>query len=102
MLLPYVMRYNMPQREAKFAKIAELLGADTRGLSQSEAAAFAVEQVIQLRSDIGIPHRIRDFGECQDQLGVFASKAFAIKRLMDVNPRRPTEADLLALLEEGY
>ncbi|HAY79357.1 MAG TPA: alcohol dehydrogenase [Planctomycetaceae bacterium] len=102
MLLPYVMRYNMPQREAKFAKIAELLGADTRGLSQSEAAAFAVEQVIQLRSDIGIPHRIRDFGECQDQLGVFASKAFAIKRLMDVNPRRPTEADLLALLEEAY
>jgi len=102
MLLPYVMRYNMPQREAKFAKIAELLGADTRGLSQSKAAAFAVEQVIQLRSDIGIPHRIRDFGECQDQLGVFASKAFAIKRLMDVNPRRPTEADLLALLEEAY
>ena len=102
MLLPYVMRYNLPQREAKFAKIATLLGLDTRGMSQAEAAAAAIEGVVQLRTDIGIPNRIRDFGECEDQLATFAAKAFAIKRLMDVNPRRPTEADLLALLQEAY
>lgn len=102
MLLPYVMRYNLPQREAKFAKIATLLGVDTSGLSQSEAAAAAIDEVIQLRSAIGIPHRIREFGECEDQLSTFAAKAFAIKRLMDVNPRRPTEADLLKLLQEAY
>jgi hypothetical protein len=32
----------------------------------------------------------------------FAAKAFAIKRLMMVNPRQPTEADLLAILRAAY
>ena len=102
MLLPYVMQYNLPEREAKLAKIATLLGADVSSLSQTAAAQTAIDTIVKLRAEIGIPHRIRDFGECEDQLPAFASKAFGIKRLMDVNPRRPTEGDLLAILKSAY
>ncbi len=38
----------------------------------------------------------------RDQLPTVASKAFAIKRLMDTNPRVPTESDLLGILEAAF
>jgi alcohol dehydrogenase class IV len=31
-----------------------------------------------------------------------AHKSFQIKRLMDLNPRSPTESDLLAILEKAF
>lgn len=101
LLLPYVMRYNLPQREASFARIAALLGVDTRALSTNAAALAAIEAVEQLRRDIGIPHRLREIGAKEEQLASFAEKSFGIKRLMTTNPRYPTEAELLTLLREA-
>lgn len=101
LLLPYVMRYNLPAREATFAKIASLLGIDTRGQSTAAAAEAAVEAVVGLRQRIGIPHRLREIGARAEQLPAFAEKAFAIKRLMTTNPRQPTQDELLALLHEA-
>lgn len=102
LLLPYVMRFNLPAKTAVFAKIAYLLGEDTRGCSELEAAERSITAVERLRKQIGIPERIRDLGGTREQLPTFAAKAFAIKRLRDVNPRVPTEADLLAILEAAY
>jgi alcohol dehydrogenase len=102
LLLPFVMRYNLPQRRTEFARIAELLGENVAGLSQMEAAERAVAAVERLKQEIGIPPRIRDLGGREHQLPDFAAKAFAIKRLMTMNPRRPTEEDLLAILREAY
>jgi alcohol dehydrogenase class IV len=102
LLLPYVMRYNLPVRKAAFARIASLLGENVAGLSDDQAAERAIAAVERIRAAIGIPQRIRDLGGRRTQLPEFARKAFAIKRLMGTNPRMPTEADLLAILEEAY
>lgn len=102
LLLPYVMRFNMPQRITEFARIARLLGEDTAGLSEETAASRAVTAVERLRREIGIPERIRDLGGTKEQLPTFARKAFAIKRLMLLNARQPTEDDLLAILQEAF
>jgi alcohol dehydrogenase class IV len=102
LLLPYVMRYNLPERRAAFARIAALLGEDTSGLAEAAAAERAITAVERLRREIGIPQRIRDLGGKEEQLPEFAAKAFAIKRLMDTNPRRPSEADLQAILREAF
>ncbi|MCE9525148.1 MAG: iron-containing alcohol dehydrogenase [Planctomycetales bacterium] len=102
LLLPYVMRFNLPERKAAFARIAELLGENISGLSEDAAAEKAISAVDRIRSDIGIPHRIRDIGGKREQLPEFATKAFAIKRLMAVNPRRTSEADLLEILEAAF
>lgn len=102
LLLPYVMRFNLPKRTAAFARIAELLGEDVRGLSQDAAAERAVIAVEKLRAEIGIPQRIRDIGGKREQLPTFAAKAFAIKRLLAVNPRQASEADLLGILEAAF
>src|SRR4051794_37497239 len=38
LLLPYVMRFNLPARRARFAAIAGLLGEEVAGLGEGEAA----------------------------------------------------------------
>src|SRR4029077_2234346 len=48
LLLPYVMRFNMPARVRQFATVARLLGEDVRGLSEHEAAEAAVQAVERL------------------------------------------------------
>lgn len=102
LLLPYVMRFNLPTRMAEFKRIAELLGEDTTGLDETAAAARAIVAVERLRAAIGIPQKIRELGGTPEQLPVFAQKAFAIKRLMLLNGRCPTEADLLEILKAAF
>jgi alcohol dehydrogenase class IV len=102
LLLPFVMRYNLPARKTEFAKIAALLGEDLVGLDEGAAAERAIAAVERIRVAIGIPQLLRDLGVKREQLPLFAEKAFAIKRLMGTNPRQPTQVDLLAILEEAF
>lgn len=106
LLLPYVMRYNLPYRRREFARIAELLTGDAhqRGASVDEAAAAeaAIAEVERLRAAIGIPNRLREIGARPDQLRGFAEKAFGVKRILRVNPRVPTVDDLEAILQAAY
>jgi alcohol dehydrogenase class IV len=102
LLLPYVMRFNLPQRTHTLARIAQLLGCDTTALAEHAAAEAAIERVIQLRAAIGIPARLRDLGARREQIPEFAAKAFAIRRLLWVNPRRASQQDLVEILEEAY
>jgi alcohol dehydrogenase class IV len=94
LLLPFVMRFNLPARRPEFAAIARLLGADTAGLDEDEAARRAVEAVERLRADVGIPQRLHDLGVTEAHLRPFAEKAFGIKRILRVNPRPVTVEDV--------
>src|SRR5437879_13817006 len=58
LLLPFVMRFNMPARVSRFARIAVLLGENVAGLDESAAANRAVAAVERLKTDIGIPARL--------------------------------------------
>jgi tetratricopeptide (TPR) repeat protein len=59
----------------------------------SQRADEAIQVVEKLREAIGIPTRLRDLGVTEAMLPGFAEKAFAIKRLMRVNPRMPLSAE---------
>jgi alcohol dehydrogenase class IV len=102
LLLPYVMRFNLPARVERFARIAELLAEPVQGLPAEEAAQRAVGAVERLRSDIGIPGRLRELGVAESQLPLFAERAFAVKRILRVNPRVVTVEDLLGILRAAW
>jgi alcohol dehydrogenase class IV len=102
LLLPAVMRFNLPARQATFAHVARLLGEDVSGLGEDEAAERAVAAVERLRDDIGIPRRLRDLGVKEEQLRSFAERAFGIKRILRVNPRPVTADDLEAIYRAAY
>ncbi|MCA9070902.1 MAG: iron-containing alcohol dehydrogenase, partial [Planctomycetaceae bacterium] len=63
---------------------------------------LGISAVEKLRQAIGIPERIRELGGTRDQLPGFAAKAYEIKRLMLLNPRLPSEQDLLHILESAF
>ncbi len=102
LLLPYVMRFNLPMRRREMATIAHLLGENIVGISEHEAAEQAIEAVEKLRRDIGIPARLRDLGVQPEQLRLFAEKAAGIKRILRVNPRPVTVDDLEGILQAAY
>jgi len=102
LLLPAVMRFNMPARVPQFAMIAKLLGEDVLGLTEHQAAERAITAVERLRDDIGIPRRLRDLGVKEGQLRDFAQKAFGIRRILRVNPRPVTVDDLEAIYRAAF
>jgi alcohol dehydrogenase class IV len=102
LLLPFVMRFNLPTRLREFAQIAAWLGEDTRGLGEKDAAERAVAAVERLKRDIGIPERLRDIGIKQEQLRTLAEKARAIKRITRVNPRAATVEELEGIYREAW
>jgi len=92
-LLPHVMEFNMSARVEKFAAIAQALGEDTGGLTDYDAACLAVEQVVHLNADLGIPANLGD-------VGVKAASIRAMSRLamnsgnIEVNPRKTSLQDV--------
>lgn len=105
LLLPHVMQYNLKTRIAHFAKIARALGGDSVKLataSESELAQESVEQVKRLQVALSIRSKLSELGLDRSHLPTVAAKAFSIKRLMTTNPREPSEAELLKLLEDAY
>ncbi len=105
LLLPHVMQYNLPTRITHFARIARALAGDRpelTQLSEAELAQESVEQVKRLQSALGIRSQLSQLGMDRSQLPSVATKAFSIKRLMATNPREPTEAELVELLERAF
>jgi alcohol dehydrogenase class IV len=102
LLLPAVMRFNLPARVPQFAAIARLLGEDVLGLTERQAADRAVVAVERLRDDIGIPRRLRDLGVTEGQLRALAEKAAGIRRILRVNPRPVTADDLEGIYRAAF
>ena len=80
---------------------AELLGEDVTGLTEESAAQKAVVAVEKLKAEIGIPERINDVGVRPDQVPAMARQAFAVKRILRVNPLSVTLEALESILKSA-
>lgn len=101
LLLPYVMEYNAPARLEKFRAIAAALGRDTGGLTLREAAFSAAKAVHELVEDTGLPARLRDLGVEESALAGIAGDAMG-HGMVKMNPRKPTQEDVLGILRRAY
>jgi alcohol dehydrogenase class IV len=99
-LLPYVMEFNLLARPAKFAIIAETLGADTSGLDQREAAQLAVDTVRDINDDLGIPAKLGDVGVKKTHIRPIA-KAAMLSGNIAVNPRKTSQRDLETIFHKA-
>ena len=102
LLLPHVMRFNLPACVESMAEVGGWLGCDLIGLTRFASAEAAISAVVQIQQEVGIRTRLSELGLKKEQIPWVASRAFQIKRLMDVNPRRPTEWDLVGILESAF
>jgi alcohol dehydrogenase class IV len=102
LLLPHVMRFNLPVRTRELAAVAQRLGVANGNLSIEAAAQRAIDAVEQISRSIGIPRRLRDLGLKQEQLPAMAEKTYAIKRLVRLTPRAASLSDTLDILKAAF
>jgi alcohol dehydrogenase class IV len=100
-LLPYVMEFNRPACKIKFAKIADALGVNGVG-KEDEKAKIAVEMIVELSKEVGIPQKLREIGIPKEAIPKMAETALNIKRLIKNNPRKVTLNDAIEIYERAY
>ncbi len=62
-LLPHVERFNLIAKMDRFVKIAQLMGENTDGLSKRDAAELALDAIVKLSADVGIPSGLIELGK---------------------------------------
>jgi alcohol dehydrogenase len=97
MLLPDVLRFNLPVRTQRLADIAFALSIGDTHQTQARNAAAAIDAVAALRDRIGLTAAIADFGVTEADFAQIAADALADDVLL-TTPRPPTPADIEALL----
>ncbi|WP_029032331.1 iron-containing alcohol dehydrogenase [Salinarimonas rosea] len=96
-LLPAVMRYNLPGNLPKYAHIAEIFGERVENRSLRAAAERSVEAIEQLKQDIGITAKLSAFGLSEDRFDEVVDEALQSGNV-PVNPRQPTREAMKAIL----
>jgi choline dehydrogenase len=84
-----VMEYNYMGEPARFARIAQALGEDIRGLTVWQAAEKAVEAVYKLTDDLQIP-TLQELGFAEHEIPMLAEIAFKDPQTVG-NPRDLTQ-----------
>ena len=100
-LLPHVMRFNVPAARERLADLAAALGVDTRGLGADAAAEAAIAAIEKLNADIGIPKTLREAGVSKDMIAVMVPLAMEDGcRLL--NPRPTSREDMEMLYHQAF
>ncbi len=101
LLLPVVMRFNLPCAPARYAEVARALGAESRE-SLDETALEGVKLVGELAGRCGLPVRLREAGVPRDAIERMAAAAMKVTRLLKNNPRELSLADAESIYTEAY
>lgn len=74
-MLPVVVRRNLPHAEPKFARIARAMGVETRGMGMREAAARVPEKIDALIEELGLPSRLSELNVKKEDIPKLAEMA---------------------------
>lgn len=101
LLLPYVMEFNIPSAEKKYADVAMALGCER--LESDKATAYAgVQKIEELIRDCGIPTTLKEVNVPEEVLPQMAKEAMKIQRLLKNNPRLIEEKDAIDIYAAAY
>jgi alcohol dehydrogenase class IV len=100
-LLPFVMRYNLPGNPSKYADIALAVGA-VRGDNPTETAQNGLLKVREISNACNIPESLRALDIPESAIAAMAEAALRVTRLMDNNPRTVTMQDAVDIYTRAY
>lgn len=100
-VLPHVLRWNLPNIKERLAMMATQLKLADASTPTDEAALKLIEGIETLTTQLSIPTRLSKVGVSKDALKGIADHA-AGDISMATNPRPSTAKEILAVLEAAY
>jgi alcohol dehydrogenase class IV len=100
-LLPSVMKFNMPANIKRHAEVAIALGCKP-GNTDEETAQKGVDFIYRLAAAVGIPDKLTALNIPQSAVDGMAKAAMQVQRLLKNNPREVTEQDARDIYNSLY
>ena len=97
LIFPHVLAFNTPAVAEKTSKVIEALNLRA---AADEASVF--DATFGFCAGLGIEMRLSALGVPADDLATMADDAFAIRRLLDNNPRELRRDDILSIYQAAY
>ncbi len=99
-LLPHVQRYNAQVCPERLRDVAKAMGVNVEGMSAEDGAAAAIDAIVELAKDVGIPSGIKELGAKLEDIPTLADNA-----LKDAcgftNPKQATHEEISKIFEEA-
>lgn len=102
LVLPHVMRFNLPTACREYAELARELFDDLRGVSDLSAGAKLISALEALMVDVQLETRLNQVGIEQSALPHLAEAAMLQTRLLVNNPREVRYEDALHIYQEAW
>ncbi|WP_283587073.1 iron-containing alcohol dehydrogenase [Limosilactobacillus viscerum] len=101
LMLPVVEEWNIIACPDRFAKLAQIMGYDTTGMTTMEAAHKSIDGMRELAKSIGIPDSIKAIGAKPEDFELMAENALKDGNAFS-NPRKGTKEDVVKLFQKAY
>ncbi|EPT9248042.1 L-threonine dehydrogenase [Photobacterium damselae] len=92
-LLPHVQRYNAQVSADRLRDVAKAMGVNVEGMTAEQGAEAAIEAIVTLAKDVGIPAGIKELGAKAEDVAILADNA-----LKDAcgftNPKQATHEEI--------
>ena len=100
-LLPHVLRFNLPAAPRRYAEIALALGAEP-GDSDLETAERGLDRLFELCHQCGIPAGLSELGVPEEAIPRMAEAAMTVTRLLKNNLREMAATDAVAIYRAAF
>ena len=100
-LLPHVMRFNLPAAPGRYAAIAVALGA-ARQVDDEATALAGIDELWRLIEATGLEMRLGALRIPESEVTALAAAGLAVTRLMKNNPRAMTQPDAEGIYRAAF
>jgi alcohol dehydrogenase class IV len=101
-LLPYIMEFNLPACEEKLAHMADVIEVAKPGMTPSEKARASIVAVKDLLVKLDFADRVPEDVVPRGEIPKMAKAAMGRPQVKAFNARKPTEAEVIKILEAAY
>jgi alcohol dehydrogenase class IV len=98
---PACFRFTTPTSPERHARIAQLLGANTAGLSPLEAAMKLPDAIVALMKDVDCPNGLAALGYTEADIPDLVEGGWKQQRLLVGSPRPVSKEDLARIFQES-
>lgn len=100
-LLPHVLKFNLPSATDRYAQLGDVFGLPAEGSEEARAQA-AIDWLFDFVNRCGIPQHLSEFGIQEQDIPHLAKEAMKVTRLLKNNPREVTETDAESIYRAAF